>query len=50
MKIILLLVPSYGWLATIEQDGKEVYRGEYQRDSYAALSKAWEWIHDREDA
>jgi hypothetical protein len=39
-RIILTEVTGYGWLPTVEDDGKEIYRGEYQVFSLHAFDKA----------
>ena len=40
IKIILTEVPEYGWLPTIEVDGKEIYRGEFRGSIIYAATKA----------
>ena len=40
--IILRHVEGYGWLPIIERDGKEIYRGEFQKSPQYALWKAFE--------
>lgn len=40
MEIILRWVSGYGWLATIEQGGNEIYRGEFAEVPHEALDKA----------
>ena len=39
-RIILTEVTGYGWLPTIEEDGKETYRGEFRGTPAEALSRA----------
>jgi hypothetical protein len=41
MNVIKLTeVPGYGWLPTLEVDGKEVYRGEFRDSATLAAAKA----------
>lgn len=39
-RIILTDVPGYGWLPTIESNGKEVYRGEFKPFALHAFDSA----------
>ena len=39
-RIILTEVPHYGWIPTVEIDGKETYRGEFRGSPSAALLNA----------
>lgn len=48
--IILRHVDGYGWLPIIERDGKETYRGEYQKSPQFALWKALEVEYGEEAA
>lgn len=42
MDYIIRKVELYGWLPIIEVDGKEVYRGSFQKTPAKALSKCIE--------
>lgn len=48
MEYILIDVPRYGWLCRIEQDGTEIYRGEYQMTYFAAMEKALEFLEEQQ--
>lgn len=39
-RIILTEVQGYGWLPTLEEDGKETYRGEFRDTPAEALTRA----------
>ena len=42
--IIIRVVPDYGFLPILEKDGKEVYRGEFQKTPLGAMSKCQDRI------
>lgn len=46
MDIILRDCGRSGWLAIIEMDDKEMYRGERQNTIHEALFKAQVWLSD----
>ena len=39
-RILLTEVQGYGWLPTIEEDGRETYRGEFYATPAEALGRA----------
>lgn len=39
-RIILAEIQGYGWLPTIEEDGRETYRGEFRTTPAEALERA----------
>ena len=39
-RIVLTEVQGYGWLPTIEEDGRETYRGEFYPSPAEALNRA----------
>lgn len=39
-KITIIEVPGYGWLPTLEQDGVEIYRGEFRKSVIDAAAHA----------
>ena len=46
---IIRQVDGYGWLPIIIQDGKEVYRGEFQSTPILAMCKALDFDENRND-
>ena len=46
---IIRQVDGYGWLPIIIQDGKEVYRGEFQQTPILAMCKALDFSERLED-
>lgn len=44
MDMIVRIVEGYGFLPIVEVDGKEVYRGEFQKTSAQALNKCAAWL------
>ena len=42
--IVIRIVDGYGYLPMVRVDDAEIYRGEFQRTTIGALTKASEWI------